>query len=98
MVLTQKQLIKQIAESEGIDADVVRRVFESAEKTVLSHLSSAAPSENMIVKLLSGLSLESKYIPERKIHTFDDITCAEKVWAKPKLTRYFNRRLNGYYS
>ena len=97
MIVTQENLIKQIANREDINVATVRKIFESAEKIVFDYLSSTTSSENMTVKLMDGLSLECNYIPEKEIHTYDDIVCKPRVWAKPKITRYYNRKLNGYF-
>ncbi|MBM6685396.1 hypothetical protein H9X90_05180 [Faecalicatena contorta] len=97
MILTQDKLIKQIAKREDINVAMVRKVFKSAEKIIFDHLSSTTPSETNIIKPFDGLSIECKYIPEKKIHTFDDILVDEKIWAKSKITRHYNRKLNGYF-
>lgn len=97
MIITQDTLIKQIADKEDINVATVREVFKSAEDIIFDHLSSTTPSENTIIKLLDGLSLECNYIPEKEIHTYDDIVCKPKIWSKPKITRYYNRKLNGYF-
>lgn len=97
MILTQDNLVKQIAENEDINVATVREIFKSAEDIIFDYLSSTTPSEKRIIKLLDGLSLECKYIPEKEIHTYDDITCKPKIWTKPKITRYYNRKLNGYF-
>lgn len=97
MILTQDDLIKRIAKREDINVAMVRKVFKSAEKIIFDHLSSTTPSEAMIAKPLDGLSVECKYIPEKEIHTYDDILVNEKIWAKPKITRHYNRKLNGYF-
>lgn len=94
MIITQENLIRQIADKEDINAETVRTIFESAENIIFNCLSSTTPSENTIIKLLDGLSLECNYIPEKKIHTYDDITCKPRIWTKPKITRYYNRKLN----
>lgn len=94
MVVTQENLIKQIADNEDIDVATVRKVFKSAENCVFAFLSSATPSEHVMVKILNGLSMECKYIPQKKICTYSDITCAPRIWVKPKITRYYNRKLN----
>ena len=94
MIVTQDMLIKQIAEKEDISVLTVRNIFTSAEEIVFNHLSSTTPSENVIVKLLKGLSLECSYIPERVITTYDKIICSPRIWTKPKLTRYYNKKLN----
>lgn len=97
MIITQDALIKQIADKEDINVATVREIFKSAEDIIFDHLSSTTPSENIIIKLLDGLSLECNYVPEKEIHTYDDIICKPRIWSKPKITRYYNRKLNGYF-
>ena len=97
LIITQDTLIKQIADKEDINVATVREVFKSAEDIIFDHLSSTTPSENTIIKVLDGLSLECNYIPEKEIHTYDDIICKPRIWSKPKITRYYNRKLNGYF-
>lgn len=97
MIITQDNLIKQIADKEDINVATVRKIFKSAEDIIFDHLSSTTPSENTIIKLLDGLSLECNYVPEKEIHTYDDIVCKPRIWSKPKITRYYNRKLNGYF-
>ena len=98
MIITQENLVNLIAAKEDIDAAVVRKIFKSEENIIFACLSSTNPAENTIVKIMDGLSLECKYIPEKEIHTYDDITCKPKIWVKPKITRYYNRKLNGYFN
>lgn len=97
MILTQDKLIKQIAKREDINVAMVRKVFKSAEKIIFDHLSSTTPSESNIIKPLDGLSIECRYMPKKEMHTYDDIFVNEKIWAKPKITRHYNRKLNGYF-
>ena len=76
MIITQDDLIREIADKEDIDVTTVRDIFKSAENSIFAYLSSTTPSENIIIKLLNGLSLESEYIPEHKINKgmFNDIS------------------------
>ena len=97
MTLTQDELIKQIANKEDINVATVREIFKSAEDIIFDYLSSTAPSENRVIKLMDGLSLECAYVPEKEIHTYEDIVCKSRIWTKPKITRYYNRKLNGYF-
>ena len=97
LIITQENLINQIADREEISPATVRRVFKSAEDIIFSCLSSTSSSENTVVKVLDGLSLECTLLPEREIHTYDTIVCKERLWTKPKITRYYNRKLNGYF-
>ncbi|MDE6208464.1 MAG: hypothetical protein K2M73_02185 [Lachnospiraceae bacterium] len=97
MIVTQENLVKQIADKENINAATVKKVFKSAEDIIFNHLSSTTPSQNTIIKLLDGLCLECNYIPEREIHTYDNIVCKPRIHTKAKVTRYYNRKLNGYF-
>lgn len=97
MTVTQDELIKKIANKEDIEVATVRKIFKSAEDFIFDYLSSATQSENRVIKLFNGISLECKYIPEKKMHTYDDIICGSKIWAKSKITRHYNRKLNGYF-
>jgi hypothetical protein len=97
LIITQENLIAQIAGREEISPVTVRRIFKSAEDIIFNHLSSTTSSEHTVIKVLDGLSLECSLLPERKIHTYDTIVCKERLWTKPKITRYYNRKLNGYF-
>lgn len=97
LIVTQEKLMKQISEKENINLATVRKVFKSAEDLVFVYLSSTTPTDKTVVKILNGLSLECKYIPEKEINTYTNIVSKERIWVKPKITRYYNRRLNGYF-
>ena len=97
MTITQKDIIKDISKREGINVATVRKIFKSAEDIVFAYLSSTTPTDKTVVKLLDGLSLECKYVPPKEIHRYEDIQCDEKIWVKPKITRHYNRKLNGYF-
>lgn len=97
MVLTQDELIKQIAKREDINVAMVRKVFKSAEKIIFDHLSSTTPSEAMTVKPLNGLSIECQYYPEKEVFGFDNFIAVDRIKAKSKITRHYNRKLNGYF-
>ena len=96
MVITQDELIKEIADIEGIDVTIVRDIFKSAENRVFAYLSSTTPSENIIIKLLNGLSLESEYVPEHRVDRgmFKNHDCPERIKVKPSITKYYKNRLN----
>lgn len=97
MIVTQEELIKEIAKKEDMDFTTIRKIFKSAEHVIFDYLSSTTPTENIIVKLLDGLSLECSYIPEKEIHTYDHIICKPRIWTKPKITRYYNKKLNKHF-
>lgn len=97
LIVTQEKLVKQIADKADMDAASVRKMFETAEELIFGCLSATTPSEQTVIKLMDGLSLECHYIPEKEIHTYDTIVCKPKIWVRPKITRYYNRKLNGYF-
>ena len=97
MTINQENIIKDISKKEDIDIATVRKVFKSAEGIIFDYLSSTTPTDKTVVKLLDGLSLECKYVPSQEIHRYEDIQCDEKIWVKPKITRHYNRKLNGYF-
>lgn len=96
MVITQEELIQEIAENENIDIGTVRNIFKSAENMVFSHLSSATSSEGIIIKILNGLSLESEFIPKHQINKgiFQNHDCPERIKVKSSITKYYNKKLN----
>ena len=96
MIITQVTLIKQIADKEGINVATVRNIFKSAEDIVFDHLSSTAPSEKLVLKILNGISLERKYIPKKKYSKgmFQDIDCQEHVNVKANSSTYYSKKVN----
>ena len=97
MILTQDDLIKRIAKKEDINVAMVRTVFKTTEKIIFDHLSSTTPSEAMTVKPLDGLSIECQYVPEKEVFGFGTFIAEDRIKAKPKITRHYNRKLNGYF-
>ena len=51
----------------------------------------------MTVKPLDGLSIECQYVPEKEIFGFDNFIAEDRIKAKPRVTRHYNRKLNGYF-
>ena len=96
MIITQENLMKQIADREDISMATVRNIFKSTEDIIFDHLSSTTPSENLIVKILNGISLERKYIPKKKYSKgmFQDINCQEHVNVKANSSMYYSKKVN----
>ena len=97
MILTQDDLIKRIAKKEDINVAMVRKVFKTAEKIIFDHLSSTTPSETMVAKPLDGLSIECQYCPEKEVFGFGNFIANDRIKARPRITRHYNRKLNGYF-
>lgn len=98
LMITQEMLIQQVAKEQNQDSAAIRRVFKSAEMLIFRILSAATPTDPAIIKVFDGLSLECRYMPEKTIRTYDCIHCSAKLWVKPKITRHYNRKLNGYFN
>lgn len=96
LIITQDTLIKQIADKEDINVATVRNIFKSAEDIIFDYLSSTTPSENMIVKILNGISLERKYIPKKKYSKgmFQNLDCPEHVNVKANSSTYYSKKIN----
>ena len=96
MIITQEDLIRQIAHNKGLSPDIVKDVFKSAEDIISERFSSVIPSEAVTVKLLRGISLERKYIPPKCYSKgmFRNIDCPERVKAKATLSKYYNEQIN----
>lgn len=96
-VITKEQLINDLAASGHIPVPDARTIYDAFEQTVFSYLSAAAPSCDITVKLFDGISVECRYVPETETthpKTGKRITVPGKIWARPKITRYYNRKLN----
>lgn len=97
ITVTQEQLLREAADLGHYDPETVRRVHKALEELLLHYLSSASPGKSVSVKLMNGLSVESKYLPERCAKhpkTQEPVTARASIRAQPKLTRYFNRKLD----
>lgn len=96
MVITQDNLMKEIAKKQDVDVSTVRNIFKSAEEIIFEHLSSTIPSENIVVKLLSGINIERKYVQQKKYSKgmFQNLDCPAHVRTKASLSTYYNRQVN----
>ena len=101
MVISKEQVIKEIAIREGIPLPVVRSLYLTLEKYIFEILSLASSVDKVDLKLFNGISIDCSYKGEKKmIHpeTGELFETTAKILAKPKITRYYNRRLNGYFN
>lgn len=96
MIITQDNLIRQIADREDIDVATVRDIFDTAENIIFDHLSSTAPSENIIIKLFKGVNVERAFIKKKKYSKgmFKNIECPDKVKIKASSSNYYTKRVN----
>lgn len=89
-------MIKQIADREHIDLDIVKNVFRSMEDIVFENLSSAPMRNNITIKIMSGLSLERKYIPKKNYSKgmFENLKCPDHVKIKSAVSKYYDKKIN----
>ena len=98
MIITQENLVKQIANREDIDVATVRKILKSAENIIFDYLSSITPSEEVNIKLLNGINIKRKYIKKKKYSKgmFQNIECPDHVNIKACLSKYYNGQVNQY--
>lgn len=96
LIITQDTLIKQIAEKQNTDIVTVRDILKTTEDVIFDLLSSTAPCENIVIKLLSGITVERKYVEKKEYSKglFQNIICQPHVNTKANLSKYYNKRLN----
>lgn len=97
MVINKEQLIREIARREGIPLSTVRSLYNTLENYIFELLSSAASDKKIELKLFNGFIIDCEYQGEREmLHPgYGRLFETEaKIWAKPKITRYYNRKLN----
>lgn len=92
----QADLIKEISEDyPSYSEDNIRNILESLEIHIKEHLSESELEHPVQVKLFFGLSLLGWIVPAENKNCFGvDVELNERIRIKPKLTRYFIRKVN----
>ena len=93
-------MIKEIAKREGLPLSTVQSLYWTLENYIFEKLSSATSTENVEIKLFNGISIDCSYKNVREMKHPESGELFEsnaKIWAKPKITRHYNRKLNGYF-
>lgn len=95
--ITKSRLIKEIVNNLNgkISQNDVLMVLDSLEDICIYHLKQATVDHPVIIKLMNGLRIQSKLLPEEKVNTFNGEFCIRTECFKTdaKFTRYFNRRI-----
>lgn len=98
MVYTQKDLIKLISEESGYYQNAVKDIF-SAFTTVINNLLLATePEDATKIKLFDGLTIETKYYPEREVknpRTGEIVVTTEHVYPHAKFTPAYLLKFRG---
>lgn len=92
----QADLIKEISEDcPSYSEDNIRNVLESLENHVKEHLSESELEHPVQVKIFFGLSLLGWIVPAADKNCFGiNLKLDDRIRIKPKLTRYFIRKVN----
>ncbi len=99
-VITKDRIISDVAKREGISLSTMQSLYKTLENYIFENLSSATPTNDIDIKLFNGISIDCTYQDKREmIHpeTGERFETNEKIWARPRVTRYYNRKLNGYF-
>lgn len=96
MILNQQNLIKEVAKKENLKVATVQKIFKSVEDVIFEYLSSIPSSENVIIKLFSGIILHREYVKKKKYSRgmFHDIDCKAHVTIKPKISKHYVKKIN----
>lgn len=95
----QTDLIHEIAAdySGQYDRDDVRNILESYENHIREHLCEAADLKKpIVVKLFSGLQINSRFVPEHVTNTpfGNDVEVGDRIRVTVRTSRHFTRKLN----
>lgn len=95
----QTDLIHEIAAdyTGQYDRDDVRNILESYENHIREHLCEAAELEKpIVVKLFSGLQINSRFVPEHTTNTpfGDNVKVSDRIRVTARTSRHFTRKLN----
>ncbi len=92
----QADLIREISEDyPSYSEDNIRNILESLEIHVKEHLSESELEHPVMVKLFFGLSLLEWIVPAASKNCFGvDVKLGNRIRVRPKLTRYFIRKVN----
>lgn len=93
---SQADLIKEISEDyPSYSEDNIRNILESLEIHIKEHLAESELEHPVQVKIFFGLSLLGWIVPAANKSCFGvDVKLDDRIRVKPKLTRYFIRKVN----
>lgn len=92
--ITQNDLIDELADDfEGVyDKDTIKNIILDLQENILNHLKLATTEQTVSIRPLMGLVITSKMTEEKEIMlNGKTYTKSERLNAKAKITRYFNR-------
>lgn len=96
IIYNQADLIKEISEDyPSYSEDNIKNILESLEIHIKEHLAESELEHPVQVKIFFGLSLLGWIIPAANKNCFGvDVELNDRIRIRPKLTRYFIRKVN----
>lgn len=94
--IKKEQFIKMIAKKSGIDCSVVRNVYNTAENEIKNLLAKADESQDVYIKIFTGVTLHSKFVPEKEQKnnlTGETIITKNKIKVKANITKEYCEKL-----
>lgn len=94
-VITKKDFMREVGNKSHLAMNRTKSVFDNIETTLNEHLKEADENTKVVVNLLDGVRVESKYLPQRT-HNFlgEDIVVSERIKPKAVFTRTYVEKLN----
>ena len=89
-------MVKKISAKTGKSFDTIRKFYNALEDSLYDVLSSANENTDVTVKLCEGISIDSKFVPEKeKMNnlTGEKIKTKEKIKCKANVTRNYCEKL-----
>ena len=93
---TKEMLIKNIANVCRRDVNTVRNIYNALEDNITNLLSSATPNTDISIRLFEGITIDSKFIPEKtKVNNLTGkvIKTTSKIKPKANITRNYCNKL-----
>ena len=97
LIVSKETLIREVASNTNSNIVTIRKFHKALEEVVAKYLSQTTANEKITVKLLEGVSLECQHYKAKVVEhpqTHEKLNVPEKIWAKAKVTRNYNRKLN----
>jgi len=96
-ITNKEQLIRAIADTTNTRVEVVKGIYNSLENKIKILLSETTLTQDVTIRLFEGISIDSKYIPEKeKINNLNHqkIITTSKIKPKANITRSYIEKLN----
>lgn len=93
----QFDLIKTISAKEGLESNIVRKIFKSTENIICDLLSSEEYKEKISVQPFQGVIITRNYKPKREYKgkgLFQQLEVPERVKVDAHISKRYNQNIN----